>query len=114
MVKHGIVFIVEFFIFILCANSFAETLVHINQVPKEIGNASHEEYFNQIDTSEEYASESLPESQNQNSYEELKKEIKHNLIGFCSIIKAFVLGTFMIVSLVLATDEWNKIMCWWY
>ncbi|MBU3850263.1 MAG: hypothetical protein IAA16_06830 [Candidatus Treponema excrementipullorum] len=113
MVKHGIVFIVEFFIFIWCANSFAETLVHINQVTKEIGNASHEEYFNQIDTSEEYASESLPESQNQNSYEELKKEIKHDLIVFCSIIKAFVLMFLLAASLTLAINEWDKIMCWW-
>lgn len=97
MVKDGIVFIITFFIFILCANSFAETLVHINQVPKEIA-----------DTSEEYASE----SQNQNSYEELKKEIKDNLIGLFSIVKVVVLGTLMIVSLILAMNKWNKIMRW--
>lgn len=109
MVKDGIVFIITFFIFILCANSFAETLVHINQVPKEIANANHEEYFNQIDTSEEYASE----SQNQNSYEELKKEIKDNLIGLFSIVKVVVLGTFMIVSLILAMNKWDQMMRYW-
>lgn len=98
MVKDGIVFIITFFIFILCANSFAETLVHINQVPKEIANANHEEYAS--------------ESQNQNSYEELKKEIKDNLIGLFSIVKVVVLGTLMIVSLILAMNKWNKIMRW--
>lgn len=110
MVKHGIVFIIAFFIFIFCANSFIETLFHINHVSTEIANASHEEYFYQIDTSEEYASESLSESQNQNSYKELKKEIKNNLIFL--IVKFFVLGTLMIVSLILAMNKWNKIMRW--